>query len=92
MATDVASVLTVIGNAIRCPAHFLSNSEIRQQFSSMFFGQVQDKNVEAPPRRRSERLENPWISLLLTVHEKDQPQSPLLANNYVKRHSTIAIC
>ncbi|VDL81345.1 unnamed protein product [Nippostrongylus brasiliensis] len=96
LAADFASVLTVIGNAIRPPAHFLSNSEIRQQFALMVFGDVQEKpslkKLEELPRRRSERLENPWISLLLSVHEKDQPSSPLLSGSYVKRHSTIAIC
>ncbi|KAK6038637.1 hypothetical protein COOONC_23858 [Cooperia oncophora] len=46
LAADFASVLTVIGNAIRCPAHFLSSSEIRQQFSLMVFGEVQDKAVK----------------------------------------------
>ncbi|EPB67757.1 hypothetical protein ANCCEY_13151 [Ancylostoma ceylanicum] len=43
LAADFASVLAVIGNAIRCPAHFLSSSEIRQQFSLMFFGEVEEK-------------------------------------------------
>ncbi|KHJ96189.1 hypothetical protein OESDEN_03862 [Oesophagostomum dentatum] len=97
LAADFASVLAVMGNDIRCPAHFLSNSEIRQQFALMFFGDVEDKKltkkISEEPRRRSERLENPWISLLLSVHEKDQPNSPLLSGrNYAKRHSTIAIC
>ncbi|ETN79469.1 hypothetical protein NECAME_02586 [Necator americanus] len=93
LAADFAAVLAVIGNAIRCPAHFLSSSEIRQQFSLMFFGEVVEKKIEATPRRCSERLENPWISLLLTVHERDQPSTALLSDrSYAKRHSTIAIC
>ncbi|CAJ0600599.1 unnamed protein product [Cylicocyclus nassatus] len=93
LAADFASVLAVVGNDIRCPAHFLSNSEIRQQFALMFFGEGEDKKVTNAPRKSSERLENPWISLLLTVHDKDQPNSPLLAGRtYSKRHSTIAIC
>nr|CDJ81791.1 Hypothetical protein CBG18457 [Haemonchus contortus] len=77
LAADFASVLTVFGNAIRCPAHFLSSSEIRHQFSLMVFGENQDKaKFESSSRRQSERLENPWISLLLAVHEKDRPSSP----------------
>ncbi|CAI4224400.1 unnamed protein product [Auanema sp. JU1783] len=93
LANDTASVLTVIGNVIRCPAHFLSNSEIRQQFYQLLCPEVKEpKDPEQLSRRRSERLDNPWISLLLTVHEKDDPQSPLLSRNYAKRHSTIAVC
>ncbi|XGW29375.1 hypothetical protein V3C99_008862 [Haemonchus contortus] len=93
LAADFASVLTVFGNAIRCPAHFLSSSEIRHQFSLMVFGENQDKTkFESSSRRQSERLENPWISLLLAVHEKDRPSSPLLSRNYTKRHSSVAIC
>ncbi|VDO04805.1 unnamed protein product [Haemonchus placei] len=45
LAADFASVLTVFGNAIRCPAHFLSSSEIRHQFALMVFGENQDKAV-----------------------------------------------
>ncbi|KJH52732.1 hypothetical protein DICVIV_01076 [Dictyocaulus viviparus] len=93
LAVDSASVLTVLGNAIRCPTHFLSNSEIRQQFLLLFFNDVQEKmNYDGTTQRRSEHLESPWISLLLTVHEKDQPNSPLLSDNYKKIHNTIAIC
>uniref|UniRef100_A0A0K0DKA1 G_PROTEIN_RECEP_F1_2 domain-containing protein n=1 Tax=Angiostrongylus cantonensis TaxID=6313 RepID=A0A0K0DKA1_ANGCA len=44
LAADFASVLTVFGNAIRCPAHFLSSSEIRQQFLLLFCEDVQEKN------------------------------------------------
>ncbi|KAE9420103.1 hypothetical protein Angca_001479 [Angiostrongylus cantonensis] len=92
LAADFASVLTVFGNAIRCPAHFLSSSEIRQQFLLLFCEDVQEKKFEEDPRRQSERLENPWISLLLTVHEKNESSSPLLSDKHMKRHSAIAIC
>uniref|UniRef100_A0A0M3I627 G_PROTEIN_RECEP_F1_2 domain-containing protein n=1 Tax=Ascaris lumbricoides TaxID=6252 RepID=A0A0M3I627_ASCLU len=39
IVTDIASVLTVVGNAIRCPAHLISNKNIRHHFSMMLFGE-----------------------------------------------------
>ncbi|KAJ1362440.1 hypothetical protein KIN20_021981 [Parelaphostrongylus tenuis] len=92
LAADFASVLTVFGNAIRCPAHFLSSSEIRQQFLLLFCEETQEKKFEEHLQLRNEHLENPWISLLLTVHEKNEASSPLLSDNRMKRHSAIAIC
>ena len=42
LALDIASLLTVIGNVIRFPAHFCSNSDIRQQFKQMLCGDKRD--------------------------------------------------
>ena len=42
LALDIASLLTVIGNVIRFPAHFCSNSDIRQQFKRMLCGDKRD--------------------------------------------------
>ncbi|CAJ0933108.1 unnamed protein product, partial [Mesorhabditis belari] len=98
LAADSSSLLTVVGNAIRCPAHFLSNKEIRQQFSLMFFGEPSEKEytVKDAARRRSSVQESPWISLLLSatqkVHEGDPHQALLSSRHLIKRHSAIAIC
>lgn len=46
LATDSAALLTVVGNAIRCPAHIFSNSEIRTQFRIMLCGE-REKKVRA---------------------------------------------
>ncbi len=35
IGSDLASVLTVIGNALRFPAHFCSNKEICEHLASM---------------------------------------------------------
>lgn len=36
MAADISSVLTVVGNAIRFPAHMISNKDLRQYISRTF--------------------------------------------------------
>ncbi|KAK0399450.1 hypothetical protein QR680_003056 [Steinernema hermaphroditum] len=103
LAADCASVLTVFGNAIRCPAHFLSNSEIRVQFWIMIFGE-NEKNEKIPAvvRRRSERIDNPWFSLLLSVHNEEdnncesdgltKGRKSAIDRTLQKRNSTIGIC
>ncbi|VDK57660.1 unnamed protein product [Anisakis simplex] len=39
ITSDMASVLTVLGNLIRCPAHLISSKELREQFKLMLFGE-----------------------------------------------------
>ncbi|VDM47280.1 unnamed protein product [Toxocara canis] len=90
IVTDTASVLTVVGNAIRCPAHLVSNKDIRQHFGLMLFGESNKvsvlllciirfikslKVVIAPPltRRLSQKVEAPWISLLIVPNETPRP-------------------
>ncbi|CAJ0570133.1 unnamed protein product, partial [Mesorhabditis spiculigera] len=102
LAADSSSLLTVVGNAIRFPAHFLSNKEIRQQFALMIFGEPREKayqeyTVKEAARRRSSVQDSPWISLLLSatqnkVHEGDPHQALLSSRHLIKRHSAIAIC
>lgn len=36
LISDFASVMTVIGNALRFPAHFFSNGEVREQLIAIF--------------------------------------------------------
>ncbi|VDO99534.1 unnamed protein product [Heligmosomoides polygyrus] len=68
LASDFASVLTVFGNAIRCPAHFLSSSEIRQQFSLMVFGEVQEKTVRLWQLfSTQQRTYNPGLALFIVL-------------------------
>uniref|UniRef100_A0A1I8AYQ2 G_PROTEIN_RECEP_F1_2 domain-containing protein n=1 Tax=Meloidogyne hapla TaxID=6305 RepID=A0A1I8AYQ2_MELHA len=81
---DFASVLTVIGNALRFPAHFFSNGEVREQLLSIFYTseKISSSNASVLPtkqplstvlqlRRHSERLENPWFSALLTARPSE---------------------
>ena len=37
LCSDGASLLTLIGNALRFPAHFCSNAEVREQCKTMFY-------------------------------------------------------
>ncbi|GMS94039.1 hypothetical protein PENTCL1PPCAC_16214 [Pristionchus entomophagus] len=46
-AADAAGVLTAVGNAIRCPAHFVSNSEIRNQFYVLFTGEPKEDKARS---------------------------------------------
>ncbi|KAF8374822.1 hypothetical protein PRIPAC_81251 [Pristionchus pacificus] len=46
-AADTAGVLTAVGNAIRCPAHFVSNSEIRNQFYVLFTGEPKEEKARS---------------------------------------------
>ncbi|GMR44999.1 hypothetical protein PMAYCL1PPCAC_15194, partial [Pristionchus mayeri] len=46
-AADAAGVLTAVGNAIRCPAHFVSNSEIRNQFYVLFTGEPKEEKARS---------------------------------------------
>nr|CAD2177017.1 unnamed protein product [Meloidogyne enterolobii] len=80
-------VLTVIGNALRFPAHFFSNGEVREQLLSIFYTseKISSSNASILPtkqplstvlqlRRHSERLENPWFSALLTARPSQTSQ------------------
>ena len=75
LAADIASLLTVIGNALRCPAHLCSNKDIRiQLFDSLIHRKPKVHFVvpnasmnlpliqpqeKHPIRRKSEKIENP---------------------------------
>nr|CAD2180404.1 unnamed protein product [Meloidogyne enterolobii] len=87
LISDFASVLTVIGNALRFPAHFFSNGEVREQLLSIFYTseKISSSNASILPtkqplstvlqlRRHSERLENPWFSALLTARPSQTSQ------------------
>ncbi|PAV62070.1 hypothetical protein WR25_11526 [Diploscapter pachys] len=78
LALDIASLLTVIGNVIRFPAHFCSNSDIRQQFKQMLCGDKRDmKSLPSNRMRRmSEKCDNQWVTLLLRVNETTDVVAP----------------
>lgn len=40
LCSDGASLLTLIGNALRFPAHFCSNAEVREQCKAMFYPEI----------------------------------------------------
>ncbi|KAI1725115.1 G-protein coupled receptor daf-37 [Ditylenchus destructor] len=75
ISSDCASLLTVVGNALRFPAHVCSNKEISEQLKQMLFPSPKEKmrRPSATPsgaltlRRFSERADNPWFSALLTT-------------------------
>uniref|UniRef100_A0A914I9E5 C-CAP/cofactor C-like domain-containing protein n=1 Tax=Globodera rostochiensis TaxID=31243 RepID=A0A914I9E5_GLORO len=82
IGSDCSSLLTVVGNALRFPAHFISNGEVREHFKLMCCPpkrkvlSVLGSECEAAKcvgtfglRRESERLENPWFSALLTTRQ-----------------------
>uniref|UniRef100_A0A0N5AJD0 G_PROTEIN_RECEP_F1_2 domain-containing protein n=1 Tax=Syphacia muris TaxID=451379 RepID=A0A0N5AJD0_9BILA len=74
ISTDVAQVLTVMGNAIRCPAHLFSNSEIRHRFKLMLLGdetkiQVGPEVISRQLSRECQKVEAPWLSLLLIPND-----------------------
>uniref|UniRef100_A0A914R8Z5 G-protein coupled receptors family 1 profile domain-containing protein n=1 Tax=Parascaris equorum TaxID=6256 RepID=A0A914R8Z5_PAREQ len=64
-ATDIASVLTVVGNAIRCPAHLISNKDLRHHFSMMLFGENNkvDFILGTMSNAAILSLENLWITV-----------------------------
>uniref|UniRef100_A0A915DJK5 Uncharacterized protein n=1 Tax=Ditylenchus dipsaci TaxID=166011 RepID=A0A915DJK5_9BILA len=67
ICSDCASLMTVLGNALRFPAHICSNKEISEQLQLMLC--ASDKEIENLPnsavttaltlRRFSERVDNP---------------------------------
>ncbi|KAI1715671.1 G-protein coupled receptor daf-37 [Ditylenchus destructor] len=75
ISSDCASLLTVVGNALRFPAHVCSNKEISEQLKQMLFPSPKEKkhrpsvttNGPLTLRRFSERADNPWFSALLTT-------------------------
>ena len=87
LAADFASLLTVIGNALRCPAQICCNKDIRVQLfellqkpkvhflvpnATMTLPLIQPQEKLAI-RRHSEKIENPaWISVLLINHDDDK--------------------
>uniref|UniRef100_A0A7E4VY58 G_PROTEIN_RECEP_F1_2 domain-containing protein n=1 Tax=Panagrellus redivivus TaxID=6233 RepID=A0A7E4VY58_PANRE len=105
IAADLASLLTVIGNALRCPAHVCSNKDIREQlFESIGIIQPKPKIPEKTLlRKQSEHIENPpWISVLLITHEDEHTHTrtasgknslhAVFETNHMRRHSNIGIC
>ncbi|KAL3080029.1 hypothetical protein niasHT_034587 [Heterodera trifolii] len=82
ISSDCSSLLTVVGNALRFPAHFISNGEVREHFKLMCCPPkrkvpfVMSKECETAKnigafglRRQSERIENQWFSALLTTRQ-----------------------
>uniref|UniRef100_A0A914DA65 G-protein coupled receptors family 1 profile domain-containing protein n=1 Tax=Acrobeloides nanus TaxID=290746 RepID=A0A914DA65_9BILA len=104
IASDCASLLTVCGNALRCPAYLITNKNFRNNFRLMFFKEEPKVTV----RRLSEKVENPWFSVLLTSSNKAfskeeenvangslKTADPLLVvfdKNNLRRLSNIGIC
>uniref|UniRef100_A0A0K0FH36 G_PROTEIN_RECEP_F1_2 domain-containing protein n=1 Tax=Strongyloides venezuelensis TaxID=75913 RepID=A0A0K0FH36_STRVS len=77
LVVDLASVMTIIGNAIRLPAHLFSNTEIRNVLIKNI-KPPEDRNV-VPDYRRPSHVDSPWFSLLYA----DQPyQNNLSIRNY----------
>uniref|UniRef100_A0AC35U8N7 G_PROTEIN_RECEP_F1_2 domain-containing protein n=1 Tax=Rhabditophanes sp. KR3021 TaxID=114890 RepID=A0AC35U8N7_9BILA len=79
---DLSSVLTVLGNAIRFPAHLFSNMEIREQIC---FTSKTDKIEILPGKdkgsRRGSHVDTPWFSILYTAnqqHDHDEVQIALI--------------
>uniref|UniRef100_A0A1I7U7S8 G_PROTEIN_RECEP_F1_2 domain-containing protein n=1 Tax=Caenorhabditis tropicalis TaxID=1561998 RepID=A0A1I7U7S8_9PELO len=96
LATDSAALLTVVGNAIRCPAHIFSNSEIRTQFRIMLCGEREKKEVKqlTERRRTQEKLDNPWMALMWVSannQTSDDDRAAFMPRAFIKRHSAIAI-
>ncbi|EFO94310.1 hypothetical protein CRE_19611 [Caenorhabditis remanei] len=96
LATDSAALLTVVGNAIRCPAHIFSNSEIRTQFRIMLCGEREKKEVKqlTERRRTQEKLDNPWMALMWVSannQSSDDDRAAFMPRAFMKRHSAIAI-
>ncbi|EGT33976.1 hypothetical protein CAEBREN_12746 [Caenorhabditis brenneri] len=96
LATDSAALLTVVGNAIRCPAHIFSNSEIRTQFRIMLCGDTEKKEVKqlTERRRTQEKLDNPWMALMWVSannQTSDDDRAAFMPRAFIKRHSAIAI-
>lgn len=90
ISADIASFLTVIGNALRCPAHIYSSKDIRKQlfpclpfkpkllklFSSISSNRSLIPEKVTTIRRMSERVENaPWISVLLLNNDENDIES-----------------
>ncbi|CAD6191975.1 unnamed protein product [Caenorhabditis auriculariae] len=94
LAVDSAALLTVVANAIRCPTHVLSNSEIRHQFKTLFCGENEKKDAmrQEQKKQTQERLDNPWMSLMwVSANSSKDPRAAFLPQAFVKRHSAIAI-
>ncbi|CAD5221575.1 unnamed protein product [Bursaphelenchus okinawaensis] len=74
MAADLSSLLTVIGNALRCPAHLIVNAEIRDKMFDLCC--VRWRRVEMKPTKlqgletmHQNQWESPWFSALLTTRD-----------------------
>uniref|UniRef100_A0A8R1DGK5 G-protein coupled receptors family 1 profile domain-containing protein n=1 Tax=Caenorhabditis japonica TaxID=281687 RepID=A0A8R1DGK5_CAEJA len=98
LATDSAALLTVVGNAIRCPAHIFSNSEIRTQFRIMLCGE-QEKKVcnnllRLHPKSAGEQKESKPLTERRRTQEKlDNPWMALMwvsANNQASEEDRAA--
>ncbi|CAI5449519.1 unnamed protein product [Caenorhabditis angaria] len=92
IALDSAALLTVVGNAIRCPAHIYSNSEIRTQFRILICGEERKKEIKRSSSQ--ERLDNPWMTLMWVSANKqcsDDEKAAFMPKALMKRHSAIAI-
>uniref|UniRef100_A0AC35G729 G-protein coupled receptors family 1 profile domain-containing protein n=1 Tax=Panagrolaimus sp. PS1159 TaxID=55785 RepID=A0AC35G729_9BILA len=73
LSADLASLFTVVGNALRCPAHVCSNKDIRIQLFDSIIHRKPKPQEKNSMRRQSEKLDNPaWISVLLINHDDDK--------------------
>uniref|UniRef100_A0A0K0EMB0 G_PROTEIN_RECEP_F1_2 domain-containing protein n=1 Tax=Strongyloides stercoralis TaxID=6248 RepID=A0A0K0EMB0_STRER len=77
LVVDLASVMTIIGNAIRFPAHLFSNTEIRNVLLKNIKN-TEETNI-VPDGRRPSHVDSPWFSLLYA----EQPyQNNLSSRSY----------